>query len=109
MREMVRVRGEEIGLVKIIHRCTRVMVFAAFAPLPSGLLMAVAIPALAQEPPQESSPKPPEAAAPAPAKKQDKSAKDSPNIDSATKNEPDQPMWNTLRANRDTEVSDHQI
>ena len=107
MREMVRVRGEEIGLVKIIHRCTRVMVFAAFAPLPSGLLMAVAIPALAQEPPQESSSKPPEAAAPAPAKKPDKSAKDSPNKDSATKNAPDQPMWDPLRAEKDIEVGEH--
>src|SRR5205807_10503040 len=104
MREMVRVRGEEIGLVKIIHRCTRVMVFAAFDPLPSGLLMAVAISALAQEPSQASSSKPPEAAAPAPAKKPDKSAKDSPNKDSATKHALDQPMWEPLRAEKDVEL-----
>ena len=104
---MVRAHGEEIGLVKIIHRCAQGMVFAAFASLPSGLRMAVAIPALAQEPRQESSSKPPDAAAPAPAKKPDKSAKDSPNKDSATKNAPDQPMWDPLRAEKDIEVGEH--
>jgi tetratricopeptide (TPR) repeat protein len=56
----------------------------------------------AQEPQQESSSKPPDAAAPAPAKKQAKS-----NKDSATKNAPDQPKWDPLRAEKDIEVGQH--
>lgn len=59
----------------------------------------------AQEPQQESSSKPPDAAAPAPAKKQDKTNKS--NKDSATKNAPDQPMWDPLRAEKDIEVGEH--
>ena len=56
---------------------------------------------------QESSSKPPDAGAPASAKKPDKSAKDSTNKDSATKNAPDQPMWDPLRAENDIEVGQH--
>jgi tetratricopeptide (TPR) repeat protein len=59
------------------------------------------LPGLAQDPQQESSSKPPDAAAPAPAKKPDKSNKDS------TKNAPDQPMWDPLRAEKDIEVGEH--
>jgi tetratricopeptide (TPR) repeat protein len=57
----------------------------------------------AQDPQQESSSKPPDAAAPA-AKKSDKSAKSS--TDSA-KNAPDQPKWDPLRAEKDIEVAEH--
>ena len=56
----------------------------------------------AQEPQQESSSKPSDAAAPAPAKKQSK-----PDKDSATKNAPDQPMWDLLRAEKDLEVGQY--
>ncbi len=56
----------------------------------------------AQEPQQESSSKPPDAAAPSRAKKPDKS-----NKDSATKNAPDQPKWDPLRAEKDIEVGQH--
>lgn len=57
----------------------------------------------AQDPQQESSSKLPDAAAPA--KKSDKSAKSNP--DSATKNAPDQPQWDPLRAEKDIEVGEH--
>jgi tetratricopeptide (TPR) repeat protein len=60
----------------------------------------------AQDPQQESSSKPPDAAA-SPAKKADKSNKGSSNKDSATKNAPDQPMWDPLRAEKDIEVGEH--
>jgi len=56
----------------------------------------------AQDPQQESSSKPTDAAAPTPAKKPDKS-----NKDSATKNAPDQPKWDPLRAENDIEVGQH--
>src|SRR5690349_7639476 len=59
----------------------------------------------AQDPQQESSSKPPDAAAPAPAKPANKSNK--PNKDSATKNAPDQPAWDPLRAEKDIEVGEH--
>ncbi len=59
----------------------------------------------AQDPQQESSSKPPETAAPAPAKPVNKSNK--PNKDSATKNAPDQPAWDPLRAEKDIEVGEH--
>jgi tetratricopeptide (TPR) repeat protein len=58
----------------------------------------------AQEPGQESS-KPPDTASPA--KKKEKSSKDSTNKDSATKNAPDQPQWDPLRAEKDIEVGQH--
>lgn len=61
----------------------------------------------AQDPQQESSSKPPDAAAPTPAKKADKPNKGSSNKDSATKNAPDQPMWDPLRAEKDIEVGEH--
>jgi tetratricopeptide (TPR) repeat protein len=56
----------------------------------------------AQDPQQESSSRPPDSAAPAPAKKPAKS-----NKDSATKNAPDQPTWDPLRAEKDIEVGQH--
>jgi tetratricopeptide (TPR) repeat protein len=59
----------------------------------------------AQDPQQESSSKPPDATAPAPAKPANKPNK--PNKDSATKNAPDQPAWDPLRAEKDIEVGDH--
>ncbi len=59
----------------------------------------------AQDPQQESSSKPPDAAAPAPAKPATKPNK--PNKDSATKNAPDQPAWDPLRAEKDIEVGEH--
>jgi len=67
------------------------------------LLMASAV--SAHEPQQESSSKPPDAAAPSQTKKPDKPAK--PNTDSATKNAPDQPQWDPLRAEKDIEVGEH--
>ena len=69
---------------------------AVLAFLLTGLL------GLAQDPQQESSSKPPDAAAPTPAKKPDKS-----NKDSATKNASDQPVWDPLRAEKDIEVGEH--
>ena len=62
------------------------------------------LPGGTQEPQQESSSKPPDAAAPAPApaKKAGKS-----NKDSATKNAPDQPVWDPLRAEKDLEVGQY--
>lgn len=56
----------------------------------------------AQDSQQESSSKPPDSASPAPKKKADKSGKDS-----ATKNAPDQPQWDPLRAEKDIEVGEH--
>lgn len=61
----------------------------------------------AQVPPQESSSKPQDASTPAPAKKAEKSSKDSTNKDSATKNASDQPKWDPLRAENDIEVGEH--
>ena len=61
-----------------------------------------ASPGRAQDGQQDSSSKPPDAAPPAPAKKQNKS-----NKDSATKNAPDQPKWDPLRAEKDIEVGQH--
>lgn len=66
-----------------------------------GVLAISAAPLRAQDPQQESSSKPPDAA-PGPAKKADKSSKDS-----ATKNAPDQPKWDPLRAEKDIEVGEH--
>ena len=57
-----------------------------------------------QDPQQESSSKPPDAGAPASAKKSDKPAKSNP--DSA-KSAPDQPKWDPLRAEKDIEVAQH--
>ena len=83
-----------------------VLPFALTAPL-----RAVASPGYAQDPQQESSSKPPDASAPAPAKSADKSSKDSAkkdsNKDSATKNAPDQPKWDPLRAENDVDVGRH--
>ena len=57
-----------------------------------------------QDPQQESSSKPPDAGAPASAKKSDKPGKS--DTDS-TKNAPDQPRWDPLRAENDIEVAQH--
>jgi tetratricopeptide (TPR) repeat protein len=69
-------------------------IFAAFAVLLAASL------GHAQDPQQDSSSKPADAAAPA--KKPSKS-----NKDSATKNAPDQPRWDPLRAEKDIEVGQH--
>ena len=72
-----------------------------------GVLLVAAMPLVrAQEPQQGSSSKPPDTSAPAPAKT-DKPAKDSANKDSATKNAPDQPKWDPLRAENDIDVGRH--
>ena len=82
------------------------MRFTRFIPrLTALLVLLIADSAYAQEPQQESSSKPPDAAAPAAARKSDKSAKA--NTDSATKNAPDQPTWDPLRAEKDIEVGAH--
>jgi tetratricopeptide (TPR) repeat protein len=57
-----------------------------------------------QDPQQESSSKPPDGEAPASAKKSDKPAKSSTD---STKNAPDQPKWDPLRAEKDIEVAQH--
>ena len=67
----------------------------------SGVFLA-AQSAIAQEPQQDSPSKPPDSGTPAPAKKQGK-----PDKDSATKNAPDQPTWDPLRAEKDLEVGQH--
>lgn len=66
-----------------------------------------AMAARAQDPQQESSSKPPDSSTPAPDKKTDKPSKGSANKDSATKNAPDQPKWDPLRAENDIEVGEH--
>ncbi len=71
-------------------------IFAALAVLLAASL------GHAQDPQQDSSSKPPAPAAPAPPKKSSKS-----NKDSATKNAPDQPTWDPLRAEKDIEVGLH--
>ena len=82
--------------------------FAGFVPWLAVLgALWMAGSSYAQDPQQESSSKPPETSAPAPAKKTDKSSKDSTNQDSATKNAPDQPTWDPLRAEKDIEVGQH--
>ena len=58
----------------------------------------------AQDAQQESSSKPPDTVAPAPAKKSDRPPKS--NGDSA-KDAPDQPKWDPLRAENDIEVAQH--
>jgi tetratricopeptide (TPR) repeat protein len=100
--KMVRVRVEKMKLSDIIHRTARVLV-APFVL--AGLVIAVASPGYAQDPQQESSSKPPDAAGPASAKNSDKPAK--PKTDSATKNAPDQPKWDPLRAENDIGVGQH--
>ncbi|HKW34364.1 MAG TPA: tetratricopeptide repeat protein [Candidatus Acidoferrum sp.] len=73
-----------------------------------GVLLLPVVPvALAQDAQQESSSKPPDTSAPAPTKKTDRPSKDSANKDSGTKNAPDQPMWDPLRAEKDIEVGEH--
>ena len=70
-------------------------------------IMLMAGTAYAQDSQQESPSKPPDTSAPTPAKKPDKSSKDSSGKVSATKNAPDQPMWDPLRAEKDIEVGEH--
>ncbi len=82
--------------------------FAGFVPWLAAvglLLMSGSV--YAQDPQQESSSKPQDSAAPAPAKKADKSSRDATNKDSATKNAPGQPTWDPLRAEKDIEVGQH--
>src|SRR5215467_65199 len=87
---------------KWASRLSRIRIIGS-VPVLSAIAVFMAISqAGAQEPQQESSSKPPDAAAPAPAKKQSK-----PDKDSATKNAPDQPMWDPLRAEKDLEVGQH--
>lgn len=80
---------------------------ALFSLLVAGFVIAPGSPAWAQDSQQDSSSKPPDSAAPASAKKTDRPPKDSTNKDSATKNAPDQPMWDPLRAEKDIEVGEH--
>ncbi len=61
----------------------------------------------AQEAQQGSSSKPTDASAPVSPRKTDKPSKDSVNKDSATKNAPDQPKWDPLRAENDIDVGRH--
>lgn len=90
-------------LFEIFSRRARI---AFFSLLLAGFLMALGSAAWAQDSQQDSSSKPPDAA-PARAKKADKSSKDSTNKDSATNNAPDQPKWDPLRAENDIEVGQH--
>lgn len=80
--------------------------FAGFVPWLAVLgALGMAGSGYAQDPQQESSSKPADTSAPA--RKTDKSSRDSTNKDSATKNAPDQPMWDPLRAEKDIEVGQH--
>ncbi len=97
MEENIGVGGEGMELFEVSFRRVRLAVFPV---LLAGLLMAIPNLGRAQDPQQEPSSKPPDAAAPA--KKADKS-----NKDSATKNAPDQPTWDPLRAEKDIEVGQH--
>ena len=82
--------------------------FAGFVPWLSVLgILLMAASGYAQDPQQESSSKPPDTPASASAKKTDKPGRDSANKDSATKNAPDQPKWDPLRAENDIEVGQH--
>lgn len=82
-----------------------VMRFKRFIPWLAALgVLQMAPVAYGQDPQQESSSKPPDAGAPASAKKSDKPAKSHP--DSAN-NPPDQPKWDPLRAEKDIEVAQH--
>jgi len=67
--------------------------------LVSVLLECSALPARAQDPPQESSSKPADAPSATPPKSPAKQKRDS-----ATQNTPDQPVWDPLRAEKDLEV-----
>jgi tetratricopeptide (TPR) repeat protein len=73
-----------------------ILIFAALAVLLAASL------GFAQDPQRDSSSKTPDAAGPAPSKNPSKSSKDS-----ATKNAPDQPKWDPLRAEKDIEVGQH--
>lgn len=91
-------------LFDIFSRRARI---ALFPLLITGFAMALGSSTWAQDSQQDSSSKPPDSAAPASAKKTDKPPKDSTDKDSATKNAPDQPMWDPLRAENDIEVGEH--
>lgn len=91
-------------LFDIFSRRARI---ALFSLLVAGFAMALGSPAWAQDSQQDSSSKPPDSTAPASAKKTDRPPKDSTNKDSATKNAPDQPKWDPLRAENDIEVGEH--
>lgn len=71
-----------------------------------GVLLVLTVPPLHAEDPQQESSKPPDASAPPPAKKPEKPGKDS-NKNAATKNAPDQPKWDPLRAENDVDVGRH--
>jgi len=86
------------------------MRFAGFVPWLAILgVLLITGSSYAQDSQQESSSKPPDASSPASAKKTDKPSKDSVNKDSATKNAPDQPAWDPLRAEKDIEVGEHYL
>ena len=93
--------------MKLFDIFSRRMRIALFSLLVAGLAMALESPAWAQDSQQDSSSKPPDSAAPAPVKKTDRPPKDSANKDSATKNAPDQPKWDPLRAENDIDVGRH--
>jgi len=88
--------------MKLCDSIARRREIAGSSVLLAGLLMVAPNRAQAQDPQQDSSSKPADSTAPAPAKKQGKGDKDS-----ATKNAPDQPMWDPLRAEKDLEVGQH--
>jgi tetratricopeptide (TPR) repeat protein len=76
------------------------MLFSKTIPmLLSVLLECSALPARAQDPPQESSSKPADRPSATPPKSPAKQKRDS-----ATQNTPDQPVWDPLRAEKDLEV-----
>lgn len=102
--KIVRGHGEGMKLSDIFGRRARISLFSL---LGAGFAIALGSPAWAQNSQQDSSPKQPNGTAPASAKKTDKPAKDSANKDSATKNAPDQPKWDPLRAENDIDVGRH--
>ena len=102
LRDVIRRTGG-LGRPRL-HRLLRVRSAVPFLAL-VALVMPVTLLGRGQDPQQGSSSKPADTGAPA--KKTDKSNKDSSGKDSATKNAPDQPMWDPLRAEKDLEVGTH--
>ncbi|MGB2897772.1 MAG: hypothetical protein WBB89_00810 [Candidatus Acidiferrum sp.] len=85
------------------------MRFRIAIPILAALLLLCAAPLVrAQDPPQESSSKPADAASPAPEKPTGKPGKnDKKNKDTAAKSAPNQPTWDPLRAEKDLEVGQY--
>jgi len=87
------------------------MRFKNAAPILAALLVLCAgSPVRSQEPPQDSTSRPPDPPGPAPEKPAGKPGKhEKKNKDSAAKSAPDQPAWDPLRAEKDLEVGQYYL